>query len=246
MNRVLFRLLASTAFTLTLVAAAAAQDFQKSYNLGEGGRIRIGSVSGDVTVTGYEGNAIVVTAYKTGRDRDMVDIEDRSGGNRVDVRTRYPENCNCDASVRFEVQVPRSIRYDFEGISSVSGSVKVSSVRGRLHASSVSGSVTVRDVSGTVKASAVSGDVDVEISQLEGTDDMKFSSVSGNVDVRLPSSLDAEIEMSSLSGSLTTDFPIEIRRKEYGPGTSARGRVGDGTRQLKMSSVSGSINLKHL
>jgi DUF4097 and DUF4098 domain-containing protein YvlB len=91
----------------------------------------------------------------------------------------------------------------------------------------------------------VSGNVEVDINRLEGTDDMKFSSVSGNVNVRMPEGLDAQVSMSTLSGALDTDFPVEVKEKRYGPGRSASGRVGDGSRQLHMSSVSGNISLRH-
>jgi DUF4097 and DUF4098 domain-containing protein YvlB len=239
-----FALFAALA-VMAVSSTASAQDFQKSYRVGQGGDIRVGTVSGDVKVTGYDGDAILVTGYKEGRDADRVEIEDRSGGNTVDVRVRYPRNCNCNVSVRFEVQVPRSIAYNFDSFSSVSGEVDVRSVTGKLRASSVSGTVRVEDVSGVVSASSVSGNVEVDINRLEGPEDMKFSSVSGSVNVRIPSNLDAEIEMSTLSGGLKTDFPIEVREEKYGPGRSARGRVGDGSRRLKMSSVSGSVSLKY-
>jgi DUF4097 and DUF4098 domain-containing protein YvlB len=230
---------------LLLTSGAAAQDFQKSYRVGAGSDIRIGNISGDVTITGYDGDSVVVTATKDGRDRDKVDIEDRSTADRVDVTVRYPERCNCNVDVSFEVKVPRSVSYGSLRFSSVSGSVDVTSVSGKLKASSVSGGVRVRDVTGSVSASAVSGNVEVDIDRLEGADNMKFSSVSGNVTVKLPNNLDAEIEMSSLSGSLKTDFPIEVREKRYGPGRSAHGRVGNGSRSLNMSTVSGSVSLMY-
>jgi hypothetical protein len=170
MSKSLFRLaILSFACGLMVVGSAAAQDFQKSYRLGAGGDVRIGNVSGNVTVTGYDGDAVVVTAIKEGPDRDKVEIEDKSTGDRVDVSVRYPERCNCHVDVRFEVKVPRSISYDFRHISSVSGDVEVSSVTGKLHASSVSGTVRVKDVTGSVSATAVSGNVEVDIDRLEGT-----------------------------------------------------------------------------
>jgi DUF4097 and DUF4098 domain-containing protein YvlB len=246
MSKCLFRLaILSFACGLMLVANAAGQDFQKSYRLGAGGDIRIGNVSGNVTIAGYDGDSVVVTAVKEGPDRDKVEIEDKSTGDRVDIGVRYPERCNCHVDVRFEVKVPRSISYDFRHIASVSGDVEVSSVTGKLHASSVSGTVRVKDVSGSVSATAVSGNVEVDIDRLEGTENMKFTSVSGNVNVSLPSSLDAEIQMSSLSGSLKTDFPIEVKERRYGPGRSAQGRVGNGSRTLIVSTVSGGVSLTH-
>jgi len=246
MSKSLFRLaILSFACGLMLAASASAQDFQKSYRLGAGSDVRIGNISGNLTITGYDGDSVVVTAIKDGPDRDKVEIEDRSTADRVDVGVRYPDHCNCRVDVRFDVKVPRSISFDFRHISSVSGDVEVSGVTGKLHASSVSGSVRVKDVTGAVNASAVSGNVEVSIDRLEGTDSMKFSSVSGNVDVTLPSSLDADIQMSSLSGTLKTDFPIEVKERRYGPGRSAQGRVGNGSRALNVSTVSGSVSLNH-
>ena len=246
MSKSRFRLaILSVACGLMLAASAAAQDFQKSYRLGAGSDVRIGNISGTVTISGYDGDSIVVTAIKDGPDRDKVEIEDRSAGNRIDIGVRYPDHCNCRVDVRLEVKVPRSISYDFRHISSVSGDVEVSGVTGKLHASSVSGNVKVTDVTGAVNASAVSGNVEVDIDKLDGTDSMKFSSVSGNVEVTLPGSLDADIQMSSLSGSLKTDFPIEVKERRYGPGRSAQGRVGNGSRTLNVSAVSGNVSLKH-
>jgi hypothetical protein len=246
MNRALFRLAAlSVALGFLLVGTAAAQDFQKSYQIGAGGGVRIGTVSGDVIVEGYDGSAIVVTGIKRGRDIDLVDIEDRSTAGNVDISVRYPKNCNCDVSVRFEVKVPRSVAYDFDRISSVSGNVEIRDVAGKINASAVSGDVKVMNVAGSVSASSVSGDLDVEIDRLEGAESMKFSSVSGDVDVRLPSSLGADIHMSSFSGSVRSDFPIEIKQERYGSKHTARGKVGDGSRSLRISSVSGSLSLTY-
>ena len=246
MNKALFRLAAvSVFFGFALAGSATAQNFQKSYQVGAGSEVRIGTVSGDVIVEGYDGSAIVVTGTKRGRDLDMVDIEDRSTAGNVDVSVRYPKNCNCDVSVSFEVKVPRGVAFNFDRVSSVSGNVEIRSVTGKIHASAVSGDVSVRNVSGSVSASSVSGSVDVEIDRLEGTDSMKFSSVSGDVDVRLPSSLGADISMSSFSGSVKSDFPIEIKQERYGSRNSAHGKVGDGSRSLRMSSVSGSLSLTY-
>jgi DUF4097 and DUF4098 domain-containing protein YvlB len=219
------------------------QDFQKTYAISAGGLVRIGNVSGDVKVTGYNGDSIIVAGFKLGRDRDLVKIEDLSSGDRVDIRVKYPEQCNCDASVNFEVRVPGKVDYNFERISSVSGDVEISGVSGRLRAESVSGNVDVADVVGLVSAGSVSGNVNASITRVAGTGDMKFSSVSGNVVVRAPSNLDADIEMASVSGSLKTDFPIEVQEPRYGPGRSARGRLGDGAHSLKITTVSGRVSL---
>jgi len=245
---------------LLLSLNVAAQDFSKNYEIGQGGSINVRNVSGDVIVTGYDGETVLVLGFKEGRDRDLVQVEDNSVGNKVDVRARYPENCDCNASIRFEVKVPRG-SYRFDAISSVSGDVEVTAVSGDLRARSTSGNVMVRGVTGAVNASSTSGNVhvgeingtvsgrstsgnvEVEIAQLSGAGDMDFSSTSGNVRVKLPASLDADVRMSTTSGGLKTDFPLTIEEPEHGPGRRATGRIGGGSRNLKLSSTSGSVSL---
>ena len=258
----IFRLAAASVFLLSaLIVPAAAQDFQKSYRLGAGGSISIRNVSGDVIVKGYDGDSVLVNGFKEGTDRDKVEIEDRSGANNVEIGVRYQRDCNCNASVRFEVQVPRSTRYDFDKISTASGNitmnsvtgdllvhtasgdVTISDVNGRINAATASGEMRVRNVTGTVTARSASGDVDVEIARLEGTGNMEFASASGDVNVRMPSNLDGNVELSSATGSLRTDFPLQVETREYGPGERARGRLGSGSRSLRISSASGNVSL---
>ncbi|MFH1574890.1 MAG: DUF4097 family beta strand repeat-containing protein [Acidobacteriota bacterium] len=220
-----------------------AQDYERSFQLPEGGFIRVHNISGNVRVSGYSGATVHVLAFREGRDRDRVEIEDRSSADRVDLAVRYPDWGNISASVNFEIRVPASLPLNFESIHSVSGNVDMDGVTGQVKADCVSGNVTVTDVAGTVSASAVSGNVQVHISRLTGMRDMKFSSVSGNVTVRAPASLNAYVEMSTISGSLKTDFPIEVLERRYGPGKSARGKLGSGETNLQIRVVSGRVSL---
>lgn len=254
------------AVILALLASGAsvmAQDFQKSYALAPQSTIRIRNVSGHVKVHGYEGAAVVVEGFKVGRQRELVEIEDRSSQDGIDITARYPNNCNCDAGVNFQVRVPRTVQYNFEAIRSISGDVLLQAVSGKIRAESISGEVRVLDVSGTVSASSMSGNViiqnlsglvsasstsgnvEVQLLRTEGGGDMQFKSISGNVIVKVAPSLalDANVTMSTLSGRLTTDFPIEVQQMRYASGYSARGRLGAGTHNIQIRSVSGRVSL---
>lgn len=263
-SRTLVNFIAAAILCVASAAVARAQDFQRSYNLGPNGSINIENVSGDVNIKGYDGSAVEVTAFKEGPDRNEVEVEDLSGGSRVELRAKYPRNCNCDASIRFEVRVPRSVGFDFDKISTASGNVSAEGVSGKMHlstasgnvtlqgvggdihASSASGSVRVREAAGTVNASTASGDVDVELTRLEGAGDLRFSSASGNVHVRLPASVDADVDMSTASGDIETNFPVEVKEDNDGSGKHARGRLGSGSRLLRISSASGDLSLKRI
>ncbi len=230
-------------FSVLAGATGLAQDFHKVYTIPAGGLIRISNISGDVKIEGYNGSEIVVDGYKTGRDRDLLTIEDVSSTDSVGIRVRYPEHHHGNASVNFDVKVPQSVDYNFEKIGSVSGNVSLRGVKGRMRAASVSGNVDVTGVSGLVNAESISGNVEVEMTSVGGSGEMKFSSISGDVSVRAPKNLEADIDMSTISGSLRTDFPIEIREPRYGPGRSARGRIGNGSNNIRITSVSGRVSL---
>jgi hypothetical protein len=239
-----YSLLLALVLIAALLPAAMAQDLHKTYVIGAGGFIRIQNISGDIKITAYGGTAIVVNATIDGPDRQLLAIEDVSTANGVEMRVKYPEHGNTHASANFEVLVPTMIDYNFDRINSVSGRIEVAGVRGRLNLNSVSGGIAAAGITGTVNANSVSGNVEVEIPRLEGTGDMKFSSVSGNVIVTAPGAMGADIEMSTLSGALETNFPIEVKAKGFGPGRSARGTVGArADYSLHLSSVSGKVSL---
>jgi DUF4097 and DUF4098 domain-containing protein YvlB len=82
------------------------------------------------------------------------------------------------------------------------------------------------------------------MTRLEGAGDMKFSSASGDVEVRMPSGLDARVHLSTLSGSIDTNFPLQVEKSQHGPGQSARGQLGAGSREVRISTVSGNVSLK--
>ncbi|MBS1809836.1 MAG: hypothetical protein JST84_16865 [Acidobacteria bacterium] len=265
-----------------------AQDFEKSARLAASSRVSIKNVAGDVLVQGYDGDTILVRAYKEGRDRDRLTIEDFSTDSALDIRVKYPQDCNCEATIRFEVNVPRATSYEYDAFSTVAGNIKIDGAMGTLHADNVSGLILMRNIAGVMYASSFSGDVTIEqasetqtrsngrwrrgwrrylpydqpvgsvlaksisgnvkvsLNQLDRTNlnRMEFSSTSGNVEVKMPDTLGAMVDMSTTIGKLETDFPLTVVKSEFGLGGTARGRVGDGSRELKITSVAGNVALR--
>ncbi len=221
----------------------AAEDFQRSYVLAPGGHILISAISGDITVEGYEGKTVEIVARKKGVDQEKIEIRDSSFGNRIELRPYHPGLRSGKTSVDFEVRVPQAIRYSFRRLSSFSGDVQVSNITGLIRIESTRGDVRIKGVTGVISAASASGNVLVTLDSRQGRSNMKFSSISGNIEVKAPTQLDAVVDMSSASGVLKTDFPIEIQERRYGPGYSARGKLGDGKQILRITTVSGNIRL---
>src|SRR5262249_10333572 len=114
--------------------------FSRKVKLGRDGRVSIGNISGDITVTGGSGDEVSIDAVKRTRgDQSQlanvrIVVDDRPG--RVDVRTEYEtarSSRNNNVSVDFTVTVPNGASVE---VKSVSGSVKVTGVRGAVRAES--------------------------------------------------------------------------------------------------------------
>jgi hypothetical protein len=225
------------------------QDFRKSYTIPPRGTINIVNPQGNIKVHGYSGKDIEVLAFKKGPDRDFLEIQDNSFGTLINLFPRYRQsglvNARMNASVDFEVRVPKSIEYNFNSLKSFSGNVEVSDVIGRVLAESVGGSVEIHDVQGMIMASSVSGSVHGDLMQTPLPSNTWFKTISGSILIKAPSNLNAMVKMKSDAGLLNTDFPIEILEMRYGPGKFADGRLGTGSQRVDIRSVYGNVSLVH-
>lgn len=245
-------------------------------NVGSGRWFRLSNVNGSVTIAPSSDNQVHVRAEKNpGRDGDIRDVRFavvQSGGNVTICALTYEED-QCDedgiqssrdhdrqrnrnVSVRFTVQVPRSVRVgagtvngsmSVRGVgsevraSTVNGGLDVSDATGQVTANTVNGSVRVTTSAGPVSASTVNGNVTARMGTLSREGDMKFSTVNGTITVETPSSLDANVSLDTMHGGITSDFPVQITGK-FGP-RHAEGTIGRGGRRIRMSTVNGSVEL---
>jgi hypothetical protein len=160
--------------------------FSRKVKLGPDGRVSIANIAGDIVVTGGSGDEVSIEAVKRTRgDRAElanveIVVEERAG--RVEVRAEHDRNRTernrrgDNTSVDFTVTVPVSAGLD---VHSVSGSVKISGVRGTVRAETVSGNVSTTDTPKLEQAKSVSGDVSLTGAASDG--DLAASSVSGGV-----------------------------------------------------------------
>jgi|SRR5687768_1392894 len=186
--------------------------------------------------------------------RDYCDEQgSRSRGNNDDD----DRNDRRDVQVRFTARVPAGVRAGVGTVngdmrvrnltsdvraSTVNGAVEVLDVGGEVRASTVNGGVEVTTRNGPVNASTVNGNVDVRMRSLGRPGEMKFTTVNGSVTVEAPAGLDAEVDMETMHGSISSDYPVQITGR-FGP-KSARGTIGRGGRRIEMETLNGSIELR--
>lgn len=233
-------ILAPSAYAFDNVTA----EFHKTVPLNSNGRVSLENINGDVEITGWERGDVQIDAVKTARDQQRLDeakIEVDGSGDSVRIRTRYPEGHtnNNPASVHYTIHVPTGAQLD--SISLVNGSLNVSQVSGEVNANLVNGKLTAHDLAGRAKLSTVNGTNDVEYRTLANVSDVKISSVNGSINLRLPASPNANIDASTVNGSMSTDFPIQVQGKFVGH--HMEGTLGSGGTRIELSNVNGSTHV---
>ena len=210
---------------------------------------------------------------RDGREADDIHYEVVQSGGNVTICAIWNDNARCEdggvenlrnrsnndnhTSVRFTVRVPRTVKV---GAHSVNGGVSVSEVGAQVDAETVNGGVRVRntagpvmahtvnggvDVStavGPVSAETVNGNVDARMNALQGDDDMNFKTVNGSVSIYVPARFDANFKFDTVHGGIDSDFPMTMSGR-WGP-RHASGTIGNGGRDIRASSVNGSIELR--
>jgi hypothetical protein len=215
--------------------------------------VEIKNVNGEIEVEGVAGDQIEINAVKSGRDRDQVKVELIQTADGITVCAVLPGN-SCESgsnwsshshgdhqwSVDFTVRVPKNLRVTARN---VNGKVRAEDLGRYVDASSVNGSVDVTTAS-YAKGSSVNGGVHLRMGRTDWPGTLKISSVNGSIEVDVPADLNADVRFSSVNGSLDTDFPLTIEG-HYGFGPkNIRGRIGNGGRELEVSTVNGSLHIR--
>jgi len=215
--------------------------------------VRRGSVS-DVAfrVVQSGGDVRVCAVWR----RDTCD-EDGLHSRRNDDDDDDDRNDRRDVKAHFTVKVPAGVRLSAGTVngemrvrdltsdvraSTVNGRVEVRNVGGEVKATTVNGQVDVTTRSGPVNASTVNGDIDVRMSSIPRDGEMSFHTVNGSVTVETPSSLDANVSLDTMHGSISSDYPVQLSGK-FGP-RHAEGVVGRGGRSIRLRTLNGSVELR--
>lgn len=202
-----------------------------------GTALRSKSGSGSQRIEGVDGDVVVSTGSGS--------VNVRRSGGRVRASTGSGGVTAQDVGGAFEASTG-SGSIDGDGVKgpisarTSSGSIEVTQIGGGdVEASSSSGSIRVRGVQGGVRASTTSGSLAIEGQMAR---DWRLSSASGHVTVNVPGSQGFELDASSSSGRIDTDFPITVS------GTigkhALRGAARGGGPLLHVRTSSGGISIQ--
>lgn len=255
--------LAALAAALVPVTTAGAQDADQTMRWAfkvPGGRwINVRDMNGRITVHRGDGDSVVVTATKRVHRGDAAyvhyDVQHYDGDN-VLVCALWGEDASCSPTdydsnqhdrdnrrnqigVDFDVTVPAGVRI---AAHTVNSGVSVTGATSEVRAGTVNGSVNVETDGGPVSAATVNGSVHVSMPNYKPTEDMHFVTVNGSVVVELGNDVDADIELQTVNGRFTTDFPVTLNGR-IDP-RHLRATLGKGGPLIRMTTVNGNVELR--
>ena len=237
------------------LVVAATVPFAYDGSMHAGQVLTIRDINGSVRVRTGDRLAIRATKHAERGDPNEVAIHVESRSDGIVVCVRYPPEANrgcsdrasrhngngndndTDTVVDFDVTVPHGITLAAQ---TVNGTVDATN-DGPTDAATVNGTVRV-EAKDVRSVQSVNGSVYVKVLE-RSRGALTARTVNGSIDVSLPPGSGVEVRAHVLNGGINVDG-LSVDRPRYGPGASARGSLGDGSRRVDLETVNGSITLR--
>lgn len=210
--------------------------FIKTFALDNGAAFSLKNMNGSITVTAWDQPKAEVKAIQSGSDhggRVFFTDDPRNLSIRTAQTSRNQE-------VRFEVRLPTELsRIE---LNSVNGSIEISRVTAAISVQSVNGAINLVDVSGVSKVQTANGNISALLRETGGHT-MEFGNANGNIELTVTSDFVANLEVSTVHGSINIGDQFGITVQKEVVGQRARGQIGSGGQLLKITTVNGNIKV---
>jgi DUF4097 and DUF4098 domain-containing protein YvlB len=191
-----------------------------------GVRVLASTRSGDISVRGTRGQ--VETHSQSG------DIEVDDVTSRLDVITLSGDLTASNVSGDAEVE-------------SINGDVKLSDVRGNINVNTVSGDIELRGMTTKLaRAKTTSGDITFD-GLIDPAGRYEMTTHSGDIGLHIPRNASAQLNISTWSGAIDSDFPLTLKPGEHGIGkTTSKAfnfELGGAAARITAETFSGDITI---
>ncbi|MBU8922933.1 MAG: DUF4097 domain-containing protein [Bacteroidales bacterium] len=195
---------------------------------------------GDVRITGYDGEYIIINAamrYVAGQDvkGENEDSDIRKGRaedsdirpvpghalrlNGLEKNNVITLNSNShERTIDLEIQLPYRFSVHIEKLDC--GEIFVHNLSGEIEVSSESGDVNLSGITGSAVLNTVEGNIRARFAGVTSNVPMAFTSVTGNIDLFFPEDTRASLKMRTDHGEIMSGFDIDMEKRESGGGKS--------------------------
>jgi len=248
---------------LTVLGVAFAEEWTKTYQVGEKPTLRVDTNDASVEIT--RGNSRTVSARVIAEGYTFggsgVRITEHQDADKVDLQVRIPNNWGFHISgrrgVRIEVQVPSETALDLHsgdghiGVDGISGQaridtgdghIQVRNFNGGLHAHTSDGHMTIDGVLTDVDLRTGDGHIDLTVRPgSKMNNGWLIHTSDGRVEARLPQDFAAELYAHTGDGQIQLDMPVTVNGSIER--SRIRGKLNGGGLLLEITSGDGSIHI---
>ncbi len=143
---------------------------------------------------------------------------------------------NNDVKVEFEVRVPAGVRFAGR---MVNATIRAEDLTADVRAQTVNGSVRLSTSQGA-NAKTVNGSIRASFGETSWEGEAVFETVNGSIRLTVPEQINADLEIRTANGRITTNLPIVTTRATR---RRVEGTLGEGGPDLRLKTVNGSITL---
>jgi len=215
--------------------------FRHLYALHQDGRVTIQNLYGNVTITAWDRDAVLVEAIKHSADpRRLEDarIVVEPTADSLSIRTQYAgSDADYPTSVEYRITVPR--RVHLENVVLTNGQLSLNGLSGRVKASAVNGDIRALKLGGEVELSTINGRVEADFDRTSPANPISLSSVNGPINLTIPQGSGASLEARNLSGGIASDIG-RVARTEAGHRLIVKGSGP----QIRLHNVNGGISIR--
>jgi Putative adhesin len=214
----------------------------KSFELDDDATFALRGVSGDVTVTGTDGDRAEVKITKHGgspaeRGSAPVLFSQTDKGVSL-VGAGGPPG----VKLSYEVKLPRDL-HQLE-ISTENGNVRVEGFGGSVAVNVQKGDLEFRDVTGAVHSKQLNGSTRLFVGGDDRDAAQEFSVVNGGIEATVADGADADLKAETVNGDIAVDEHYGLKVERRPAGRALAGQLGDGGQPLSLKAVNGDIKLK--
>jgi len=247
-------------FFLAVFAAGPtiAQEYKVTVENTKEGQLTLESFPGDLPVEGYSGNEIIITSksgrfdppdrakglkpiYGGGTDNTGIALAMEKDGNKISFRCLLPITQDGD----YRIKVPDNLILKIHRNCERGGETTIQNMKNEIDFDGCH-EVKLKNVAGPLVVSTISGGVDVVFSEISKDKSISIAAVSGDVDVTIPAKAAVDVDLSTVSGNMYSDFDFSANSKDMRRvgGSSIHSPLNGGGTDLKLSVVSGNIYLR--
>jgi len=239
-------------------AISQAQEYKISVQNSSDEKLSLIDFMGSLPIEGYNGKDIIIVptsgfsveaperadglkpSYPNGTDNTGIGLELEKSGNQINVRCLLP----ITKRATYKVKVPYNLAIKVESACERNSNISIQNMKNEIEIKSCQ-SIYLRDVTGPLVLSTVAGGIDIEYTKVNSDKPVSINSISGNIDITLPAKTPADLEIRTVTGSVSSDFDFptdEGDMKQVGGKTYIYALNGGGV-DYKIVSVSGNIQL---